>query len=63
MLNNASKFPEIAPAIKQYLYGHVKSRMAEIPVPDMFIAVFLPVERFKKQSMEYVWNNSKKVVR
>lgn len=63
MLSNASKFPEIAPAIKQYLYGHVKSRMAEIPLPDMYIAIFLPVERFKKQSMEYVWNNSKKVAK
>lgn len=61
LLNNASKFPEIRPAIKQYLYSHVKSRMAEIPPADMPIAVFLPVERFKKKENEFVWAQATRV--
>lgn len=60
MLNNASKFPEIKPAIKQYLFSHVKSRMATIPPHDMLMSVFLATERFRKQSAEFVWNNSQK---
>lgn len=60
MLNNASKFNEVKPAVKQYLFSHVKSRMAQIPVHEMAISVFLPVERFRKQSAEYVWADSKK---
>jgi len=60
MLKNASRFPEVAPAVKKYLYSHVKSRMAQIPPIDAYIAIFLPCERFKKQSAEYVWNVSRK---
>lgn len=60
LLSNASKYPEVAPSVKKYLFGHVKSRMVEIPVDDMPIAIFLPCERFKKQSAEYVWQNSAK---
>jgi len=63
MLNNAAKFPEIKPAIKQYLFSHVKSRMATIPAHDMMMATFLPVERMKKQSAEFVWTDSQKAAR
>jgi len=63
MLNNASKFPEVKPAVKQYLFSHVKSRMARIPPDDMMMSVWLPVEKFRKQSAEFVWADSKKASR
>lgn len=58
MLKEASKFPEIAPCFKQYLADHVRSKFIVTSSYDWEIAVFLPVERFEKQSKEKVWRDS-----
>ncbi len=62
LLKNASRYPEVGPAIKKYLIGQVKSRFVEIPASDWPIAVFLPTERFKKAPMETVWADSAKKI-
>lgn len=58
MLKEASKFPEIAPCFKQYLADHVRSKFVVCSSYDWEIAVFLPVERFAKESKEKVWRES-----
>lgn len=61
-LKNASKFPEIAPCIKQYLFGYVKSNFMIIEPKSWPLSIFLPVESFKGASNEQVWKDSKNVI-
>lgn len=58
VLKNASKFPEVAPCVKQYLIGHVKSKFIVVHPKDWPSAIFLPTERFKGASMQEVWKSS-----
>lgn len=60
LLSNASKFPEVAPCVKMYLVGHVKSNFLKIPASDWMSAIFLPTERFKKADNQTVWKDSKR---
>jgi len=47
LLSNASKFPQVAPCVKQYLKSHVKSMFVEIPMDSWKIMAFMPVAKFK----------------
>jgi hypothetical protein len=58
LLKNASRYPEVQPAVKKYLFSHVKSRMVILPVSDFPVAVFLPVEKFRKKDASFVWDQS-----
>jgi len=49
-LLNASRFPEVRPAIKQYLFGHIRSRIIKVPLEDWKTALMLPNEDFAKVS-------------
>lgn len=63
LLSNAAKFPEVAPCVKQYLKGYVKSRFLKIKPEDYMIAVSLPLERFKKAENDYVWRKSREQIK
>lgn len=63
LLGAASKFPEIRPAVKSYLYSHVRSRFIRIPVEDWKTAIFMPVDSFAKKSQAYVARNSGEQIR
>ena len=54
LLRNASRFPEVAPAIKQYRYDHIRTKVIRIPLDEMKIALFLPNEQFVKASASTV---------
>jgi hypothetical protein len=56
------KYKEFKPCWKHYLMAHVKSRLVEVPMPEWEIAVFLPVEQFKKVKKESVWRYSRKQI-
>ena len=56
------KYKEFKPCWNNYLSAHVKSRLVEIPMPEWEIAVFLPVEQFKKVKKESVWRYSRKQI-
>lgn len=58
LLSSVSKFPEVRPAVKQYLYSHVQSRFIRIDVDDWKTAMLLPVETFAKKSQSWVAQNS-----
>lgn len=62
LLKSVSQFPEVQPTIKRYLSSHVKSRLLRIDPVDWEIALFVPVEQFKKQKKEVVWADSKKMI-
>ena len=55
---------KLAPAqacIKQYLFSQVKSPFLEIAPTDWTTAMLLPTARFRKQSAEQVWKQTKKI--
>jgi hypothetical protein len=62
-LNNAAKFPEIAPAVKSYLYSHVQSRLIKVDVDDWKTALLLPIESFSKKSQSFVARASGQIIR
>jgi len=59
ILKGASKFKAFKPTIKKYLYQHVKTPLLEITAAEWDIALFLPMESFKKASAQEVWKDSR----
>jgi hypothetical protein len=62
LLSSAAKFPEVAPCVKKYHIGHVKSMFLKVPPKDWVMAIFLPLERFEKKNNNQVWAISKKKI-
>ncbi len=62
LLRSAAKFPEVAPCVKMYHVGHVKSMYLRVPPKDWVMAIFLPLERFVKKNNNQVWDISKKMI-
>jgi len=58
ILNKAAKFRFFRPCVKHYLSDHVQSQFVRIEASEWPIAIFLPVERFKKASTAKVWADS-----
>lgn len=63
MLSNFSKFPQVKPAVKRYLYTQRQSNFLKIPILDIKTALMLPVENFVGKSKQAVWANSLKIIR
>lgn len=64
ILNSASKYRYFRPCVKRYLTKHVKgNRLLKIHPKEWEIALFLPLARFRKQTQEQVWTESKKIIR
>ena len=60
-LKSAAKYRYFKPCIKHYLLEHVKSRFAEVASPEWEIATFLPIARWKKESANRVYSESRRV--
>mgnify|MGYP003118174101 CR=1 FL=1 len=52
----------IKPCLKRYLAGQVKSKFRKVGADEFIIATLLPVQRFKKQSDNYVFGKSRGMV-
>ena len=63
VISGVKKYKEFKPCFKHYLGKHVVSQFAKVPMTDWEIAIFLPVEQFKKKSKTAVWNESLKIAR
>ncbi len=61
ILKGASKFKEFKPCLKRYLGNHFRSRFIKVPPEKWTPAVFLPLERFEKQSKQKVWADSRRL--
>jgi len=59
LLKKATKFKEFKPCFKHYLTKHVKGNMARVPMTEWEIAIFLPIDNFKKVSRDTVWRYSR----
>ena len=60
LISGVRKFKEFRPCFKRYLSVNVRSQMARVPMTDWEIAIFLPVEQFKKAGKNTVWAESVK---
>jgi hypothetical protein len=58
MLKAAAKYKEVSPCVKRYLKSHFRSKFLKVPPKAWQIAIFLPVERFKKAGKTRVWADS-----
>lgn len=63
LLQSVRKYKEFKPCFKHYLGKHVVSQFSRVPMTDWEIAIFLPIEQFKKKSKTSIWNESLKIAR
>jgi hypothetical protein len=63
LLQSVRKYKEFKPCFKHYLGKHVVSQFSRVPMTDWEIAIFLPIEQFKKKSKASIWNESLKIAR
>lgn len=61
-LQASSKLKYFQPCLKRYLFDHVRSRFLYIPAEEWDIALFLPTERFQKDTKQNVWKESRNAV-
>lgn len=54
LLGQVSRFPEIRPAVKSYIWGHVQTKFIRVAVEDWKTAIMLPNEQFMKQNFATV---------
>lgn len=62
LLTSIAKLRFFSPCVKHYLNEHVRSRFLYVYPSEWDIALFLPTERFTKQSKVTVWNDSKRML-
>lgn len=60
MVKRIAKLKPAQACIKRYITKHVKSPFIEVPPEFWHTAMMLPVQRFAKESKEYVWAQSEK---
>ena len=53
------RYGRARPCVKRYLGDHVVSPTVRIDADEWEIAIFLPVERFQKESARTVWKDSR----
>jgi hypothetical protein len=61
-LQAISKLKYYEPCFKHYLTKHVKSKFAEVPMPEWEIATFLPTAQFRKANSKKVYADSRKAI-
>ena len=52
----------VKPTIKKYLYSHVRSQFLRIDFDEAALAVYLPVQQFKKSGTSKVWSDSRRMI-
>ena len=59
MLKGFSKIKRAKPTVHRYLTNKVNSKFVLVNADEWEVALFLPVERFRKASKKKVWSQSK----
>ena len=60
--DKVKKIQSVKPTIHKYLSVYVRSRFRRIDADEFTIATLLPVQRFKKESADKVWSDSRKMI-
>lgn len=59
LLSNVAKFPAAGPAVKRYLYGHVRTKFIKVDIQDWKTAIMLPVSQFTGASEQSIFKLSR----
>lgn len=59
LLRASSRTKYFAPCLKQYLYGHVRSKFYVVDPQEWPMVLTLPTERFVKKDKQFVWTESR----
>jgi hypothetical protein len=63
ILDASKKYKEFRPCIKKYLYSNIKSRILAVEPQEWDIALYLPIQQFKKETAQHVWQESIQEIR
>ena len=63
ILNASRRYKEFRPCVKRYLYSHIRSRILAVEPEEWDIAMYLPVQQFKKAPASVVWKESVEEIR
>jgi len=63
ILDASRKYKEFRPCVKRYLYSHIRSRILAVEPEEWDIAMYLPVQQFKKATANKVWKESVEEIR
>ena len=58
--NAVKNIPMVEPTLHKYLYSHIRSNFLRIDAPEAALAVYLPVQQFRKQPATTVWSRSRR---
>jgi hypothetical protein len=59
LIKGAQKYKYFRPCFKHYLSDHVTSNIMKVDASEWDIAIFLPIESFKKARKSTVWTKSR----
>ena len=62
ILRASSKLELFKPCFKRYLTSQVESRITEVPATEWEVALFLPTDKFVKNSRQSVWKKSRAMI-
>jgi len=63
ILSMSRRMKEFNPCIKRYLNSQIQSKMLTVQPNEWDIAIFLPIQQFKKAKATKVWEDSVKQIR
>lgn len=63
ILAASNRLKEFKPCVKHYLYDHIKSRILAVKPEEWDVAMYLPVQQFRKESSKTVWQDSIEQIR
>jgi hypothetical protein len=58
MLDSSSRYKEFKPCIKKYLYSRIRSKIIKVEPQEWDIALYLPIQQFRKEKAKTVWQES-----
>ena len=61
-LKSSSKLELFKPCFKRYLTSQVTTRITEVPATEWEVALFLPTDKFVKNSRNTVWKKSRQMI-
>jgi len=63
MVKSMSKYGICKPALKSYLFNHMRSKLVRIPAENWKKVAYLPIETFVKASKNRVWRDSERATK
>lgn len=63
ILSASRRLKEFKPCLKKYLTGHIQSRLLAIQPDEWEVAAMLPMQQFRKATVQEVWQDSTRKIR